>query len=166
MAPMKRRRALIALPALGLLAYGALRALGPGGTPAAEDPSLVANRVWIDSRPQKYTDYANAMYVVGYAAFGIFEKASAYDLRMERFDYRRDGGTLKVHFPQSGRSAEIKFTIRSCDELPPFNLCLELDQNPWGGPKKYYGLLSEDDEEAALGATRARIRALTDPPSD
>jgi hypothetical protein len=158
---MKARTAWLALPLAGLTLYGACRALAPAERPA-EDPALIANRVWVDSRPQKYTDYTQAMYVVGRSPIGIFEKASSYDLRMERFDYKRDGTTLRLHFPQSGRDAQLTFTIKSCQDLPPFDLCLELSDNPWGGPRKYYALSDQDDEEGALGARATRLRSFLD----
>lgn len=162
---MKARRTLIALPLVGLLAYGACRALAPDRI-SAEDPALIANRVWVDSRPQRYTDYTQLMYVVGRSPIGIFEKSSAYDLRMERFDYKRDGAAMKLHFPQSGRDAGFRFTIKACQELPPFDLCLELSENPWGGPRKYYALSDADDEASVIGERSRQIRATLESTPD
>src|SRR5688500_11775322 len=59
-----------------------------------EDAHLLLDRVWIDSKPEKYTDYAHVMYVLGPAPIGIFQKSSAYRSTAELYEYRRNGNHL------------------------------------------------------------------------
>ncbi len=124
-----------------------------------DDPSLIRDRTWVDSKPTKYTDYVHAFIALGYVPIGYFIKASAYDVRLERFDYSGKGGKLRVIFPQSGKDAELSYQVTECNELPPFDLCLDLSDNPWGGPKRYYGMRDADAEEKHLGTLRRRMLA-------
>ncbi len=142
------------------LACAALAALGGcSASPSAEDPSLLIDRVWIDSQPSKPTDYLQAAYLVPDPSLGIFQRGSAYDVHAERFDYRRDGKTLDFTFPQTGKTARVTFSVTACRTLPPFDLCLELSDNPWGGPKRYYGMRAQDGDDATLKALRSRLPA-------
>ena len=119
------------------------------GKPA--DPSLIDGRVWVELRPEKLTDYVQAALFMSRANFGFFERASAYDVHFEFFDMTRDSRTVKVTFPQTDKSATFGFAVNTCDDLKPFDLCLELTKNPWGGPKRYRGFSKPEDEEATLG---------------
>lgn len=134
------RRALLLLAALPLASCA---------PPKTEDPSLLFDRVWLDSKPDKPTDYAHAAYLIPRPALGIFQRASSYESRAERFDHRRDGQKLEITFPQSGKSSEVTFTVTACSALPPFDLCLDLSENPWGGPRRYYGMREQDEDERA-----------------
>lgn len=120
----------------------------------AEDPSLLFHRSWIEKKPEKYTDYAHGLWVGRYWPGGYFERDSAYDHHSERFDYKRDRNKLQIAFPQTGRTAEFTFEIKACDAAPPFDLCLDLSKNPWGGPERYYGFRHVDDEAKHLGDRR------------
>jgi hypothetical protein len=135
----------------------ALAGLG-GCTPSSdEDPALLVGRVWIDSRQEKPTDYMQAAYFR--PAWGLFQRASTYDVHLERFDYQRQGQTLQLTFPQSGKKAEITFTITPCKTLPSFDLCLDLSDNPWGGAKHYFGRRQQDEDDATLRELRAHLPA-------
>lgn len=125
--------------------------------PPGEDPSLLIDRVWVDSVPDKPTDHTNFAYLIPEPAIGIFQRASSYEMRAERFDHRRDGKTLELTFPQSGKTAKITFTVTACSELPPFDLCLDLSDNPWGGPKRYYGTRAQDEDDAARRRLRSQL---------
>ncbi len=118
----------------------------------ASDPSLVDGRLWVDSRPDKHTDYVHAVVFLSDANLGLFERASSYDRRLELFEMTRDSRTVKLTFPQTDRSATFTFSVRECDERKPFDLCLTLSSNPWGGPTAYYGFSRPEDEHEALGA--------------
>jgi hypothetical protein len=125
---------------------------------AAADESLVDGRAWVEGRPDRMTDYVHAVFFVSRANIGIFERASAYDLRFEIFDLSRQKGSLKIHFPQSKKDANVGFGVKECNDKPPFDLCLDLNDNPWGGPKRYYGFQNPEDEKANLGDFAARLR--------
>lgn len=126
---------------------------------SAEDPSLLVDRVWVDSKPEKYTDYVHAALFLDYAPMGVFQKASAYHAVLELFEYKRNNHKVKVHFPQTDKSRGFSYKITTCDDLPPFDLCLSLSKNPWGGPKRYFSLRDPDQEDEVLGEVRDRLEA-------
>jgi hypothetical protein len=141
-----------------LLAAFALALAGGCSNVPGEDPSLLIGRLWLDSKPQKHTDYVHGAFLLPRPSFGWFQHSSSYDLHFERFDYKRDGQRLELSFPQTGKRAEVTFTVTACDALPPFDLCLDLSDNPWGGPKRYYGKRKADDEdERAMRGMRAHL---------
>ena len=129
----------------------------PSGELRGKDPALLFDRVWVDSKPEKYTDYTHVMLALRDAPIGIFQKASSYQATLEIFEHKRREAVLAVHFPQSGTKRQTRYRIRECSDLPPFDLCLELSKNPWGGPRRYYGLTDPDDERQALGGLRHEL---------
>jgi hypothetical protein len=146
--PRTHRRAI----ALGTAAAGlAVWWAWPHHASGAADPSLVDGRVWVDSRPQKHTDYVHAAIFLSRANFGLFERASSYERRFEFFDMTRKGTAIQLTFPQTERSAAFTYSIRECSDHKPFDLCLTLSANPWGGPTDYYGFSQPEEERAELG---------------
>jgi hypothetical protein len=122
------------------------------------DPSLVDRRLWVDSRPDKHTDYVHAAIFLSESNVGVFQRASTYDLHLEIFEMTRDSKTMKVTFPQTGRSAGFTFAVRECDDLKPFDLCLTLSSNPWGGPTRYFAFSRPEDESRQLGGLARELR--------
>jgi hypothetical protein len=130
------------------------------------DPALVDGRLWVDSRPDRRTDYVQGALFVTDANFGLFERASAYDVRIEFFDMTRDGKSIRLTFPQTRREAKFDFSVRDCSDHKPFDLCLSISSNPWGGPKEYYGFSRPEDEQRELGALARNARtAAHEPPA-
>lgn len=165
---MKRNRWWVVVVLLALVWLGWRWWRGGSGADTAEaqaeDPALIANRVWVDSKPKKHTDYIQAFLVLDAVPIGVFQKASSYDLHLEQFEHRRDRSRLQVNFPQSGKKADVRFKIRRCDDLPPFDLCLELSKNPWrGAPRKYYGMRDRGREAAVLPGVRAQLESALRP---
>jgi hypothetical protein len=150
---------------LGLAALAVAGALVWRAWPRHEaaDPSLVDGRLWVDSRPDRRTDYVQAAFFVTDANLGIFERASSYDLRLEFFDMTRDTRTISLTFPQTNRHAKFTFSIRECTDHKPFDLCLTLSSNPWGGPTDYYGFSRPEDEQREMGALSRGVRAAARP---
>jgi hypothetical protein len=142
-----------ALAASGFVAWLAW----PARTSA--DPSLVDRRLWVDSRPDKYTDYVQAAVFVSDANVGLFERASSFDRHLEFFDMTRTARTVKLTFPQTDRRATFTVSVRTCNDHKPFDLCLTLSNNPWGGPTAYYGFSSPEDERKELGALARDVDA-------
>jgi hypothetical protein len=154
---MKKRKAILIFLTLLVLAYLAWRYLGGGDARVqAESPDLAVNRVWVDSQPEKYTDKVNAFLMVDYARVGVFQEASQWAGRFEIFEYRRQGAKVDLKFPQDGRTATAEYTVTACSELHPFDLCLDLAENPWGGPTRYYGMRDESES----GSLRRLHQAL------
>lgn len=125
--------------------------LGACSPEAGEDPALLTGRMWLEKKPDKPTDHVHGAMFLPRPSLGLFQRSSAYDFHFERFDYKRDGAKVELTFPQTGKQAELTYTIKACDSLPPFDLCLELSENPWGGPRRYYGKRrwSEGEQSAA-----------------
>ena len=162
-APRTGRYALIALLLVAIAgAWYVRRHRGGGEAPRAaddarEDPMMVLDRLWLDSKPEKYTDYTHVFFVISAAPFGVFQQASAYRSVAELTEYKRKGDRLLMHFPQTGKNHEVSYRITRCDDLPPFDLCLDLNHNPWGGPRRYYGLADPDQENELYGAQRRQL---------
>jgi hypothetical protein len=155
---MKSRRLLVAALAIPLVGYGACRALRGSPSPLV-DQSLLFDRAWLEREPEQATDYVHAMWVAKRPAQGVFFRGSSYDMRIERIDYDRSEAKLDLRFPQTGKKASVRFKITECKEKDAFDLCLDLSENPWGGPKRYYGLSSQDDARPAVRKIAARAAA-------
>ncbi len=123
-----------------------------------EDASLVFDRAWVDSLPGKdKTKYIQAFVVAKRLPFGVVQKASRYRLEVERFGYKKvKVGELALTFPQTNKRVSVRYTIFSCNELPGYDLCLELASNPWGGPNRYYG-----KRQRRKGRVHAALELLT-----
>lgn len=157
---MKLNHKLALVLVTGLAGYLAFENLDlRWGSAKDEDPSLLFNRIWMESRPESPTDYVHGAYFLSRPQLGIFQRSSAYDFRFERFDYKRDGARTTLTFPQTGRTAELTVHITKCDAPAPFDLCLDVGENPWGGPKRYYGMTEQEDEARALGPAAAALRS-------
>jgi len=125
----------------------------PAGDPA--DPALVADRIWVEAEPESLRQKVHRTLLVSQVRLGIFDQSSFYAGQHEIFEWRRSGAKLAIVFPQDRRKAEVTVTVSRCDELFPYDLCLDLSENPWGGPTRYYGMMEPDD-----GDGEARLRAL------
>ncbi|NUO50204.1 MAG: hypothetical protein HOV80_15225 [Polyangiaceae bacterium] len=123
-------------------------ALSCGSEADAEDPSLIQGRMWVEKVPANATDRVQGIVLVPVVGRGAFSNSSRYELHVEIFEYDRDGTKLKLRFPQSDKKAEVSYSIKKCKE-GQFNLCLDLDKNPWGGPKRYYAKRGGSDGEIA-----------------
>ncbi len=131
----------------------ALSMISCGSTAEGEDPSLLHGRIWFEKLPEKKTQHVHALVVASRPKRGAVSKSSAYDIHLEIFEYAREESTVKLKFPQTDKKAEFSYTIKKCD-ADPFDLCLDLDKNPWGGPKRYYAKQSGGsvDETAEIAA--------------
>jgi hypothetical protein len=149
---MLRRAILLAIASLPLL-------VSCGGSAEAEDPGLLAGRVWFEKRPERADEHIQVFFAAKRPARGAFARASSYEGKYELFEYERDKGKVKLVFPQTGRKAGFDFTIVACD-VDPFDLCLELTENPWSGPKKYYGIKETDTDDLPPELAAAAKRAI------
>ena len=141
---------------LGVAGYAVYRFVGGMGK-ADGDPNLVTDRVWLEKEPEKPTDYVHGFFVAR-RGVSLFSRASQYDFRFELETYKREGNKLSLTFPQTGRKVDVTYTVKECSDLPPFDLCLDLSDNPWGGPKRYRGV-REQEGESKLGASARVVRA-------
>jgi len=152
---MKKTRRWLAVPLVAVLGFLGFRWLGgPSVSTTDEPPTELFGRFWLESMPDKPTEYLHGTFFLEEQSVGIFQRSSAYDFHFELFQYDRDGAKLKVTFPQSDRTAKLSYAVKTCNDLPPFDLCLTLTDNPWGGPHKYYGFRDEHDEATHLPGLR------------
>jgi hypothetical protein len=157
---MKTNQKLALFLVAGLAGYVAFQNLDLlRGAAKDEDPSLLFNRIWMESKPENPTDYVHGAYFLSRPQLGIFQRYSAYDFHFERFDYKREGAKTTLLFPQTNRAAELTIHITKCSAPAPFDLCLDVGENPWGGPKRYYGMTAQEDEERVLGPSAAALRS-------
>jgi hypothetical protein len=117
--------------------------------PAHENPTLIHERIWIEKAPRKLNELTHVLGLLEeHEPFGFFAQASAYKQMSEVFNYKLERDRLFIRFPQDGREATVKLHIERCSsEVRGADLCLQLDSNPWGGPKRYYGVRVERARE-------------------
>src|SRR4029079_18356785 len=106
---MKSTRKLALVDVAAVATYAVIRSFGsgPDASDGGEDPSLLLDRVWVDSQPEKLTDYVQASYFAGRQSLGVFQKSSAYDYRFELFRWKRDNKQVELTFPQTGKAAKV-----------------------------------------------------------
>ncbi|MGZ3419427.1 MAG: hypothetical protein ACXVEF_18665 [Polyangiales bacterium] len=147
----------------GLLGLATIKLACTSAKTAAEDPSLIDGKFWVAARTEKLTDKVHAAIFLSSWNLGLFDESSYYAGRHEFFEFTRKGAEVKGYFGQTDKSWTITYEVNKCDELPPFDLCLKLSANPWGGPKKYYGFSDPEEESKQLGkrakAARAQLAA-------
>jgi hypothetical protein len=165
-------RAGLAIPVLvavvALFIWDRLDRSAPGGDELAarpgDEPRLIFDRPWLSKRPASAKERIHALFITEQAPLGAFQRGSAYVVNAELFAYQRDATRLKLVFPQSDRHAEMRYRVHACDEAPPFDLCLDISKNPWGGPRRYYSLrrsrqASDGDAQALEEVMGALVRA-------
>jgi hypothetical protein len=150
-----------ALGALVLVVAGVVGGGACGGKrveTSHEQPGLIHERVWVEKIPTRRNELFHVFVAFEEEGerFGVFAHASQFKLNLEVFEHRRNGDRLALMFPQDGRKAKMKFSIRRCNEVPEADLCLHVDENPWGGPKKYYGI--KPDSARAFLPSQWRVR--------
>ena len=116
------------------------------------DPSEITGRIWVESKAKSQTDYVQGLYLAPVVGYGTVNKSSTFDWHVELLKFKRSAGKLTVTFPQTGKSTDLDVTVSPCKDLPPFDLCLDLSENPWGGPKRYHGTSKKSEEAAAVGS--------------
>lgn len=109
---------------------------------------LLLNRPWFDHYPENARDEVGVwIWLAG--GIGLTERGTAWRTSFEIFEFERHGSQFEMRFLQDGEEARTRFTIESCDELPPFDLCLTLDASP-RGPQRYYSFGGGDDLAAHI----------------
>lgn len=137
----------LTLLGLGAAALAGAVAIGAAALRSHEepqtDPRALIGRVWFDSYPRRSTDNVKILIFFG-SGFGLYEEGSAYRATMDFYEFERQGDSVWIKFKQDGKTAQSKFTISSCEEKYPFDLCLDIPDTP-RGPKRFYGFGYDDD---------------------
>lgn len=115
---------------------------------APKDPRMILSRVWFDRKPGGPSD-EREIWIFLAGGLGIHEKGSWWRVTMDIFDFERQGNKVTLTWLHDKKKAETRFDVETCDDTPPFNLCLTL-QNPPRGPKKLYGFRYDDDMDRAV----------------
>jgi hypothetical protein len=153
------RHPLLALALLCAVPLLALAVAGARSTPAdqAGSPRAVLGRAWFDRYPEKSTDEVQVWLWFG-GGIGIHESGSYWRLSMDIFEFERQGDKLAMTYLQDKKTAETRFKISACDELEPFDLCLDLT-DALGGRKRYYGFGDADDMVSRIPWSKNLLRA-------
>jgi hypothetical protein len=130
-------------------------------TATHEDPSLVVGRAWLDKAPKGPRDVINVLLFAPDAPLGLVHQGSAYDFRTQLFDWRRERDTLDLMMLQSEKRMKLRVHVDACSDQPPFDLCLTLSANPWGGPKKLYGMRNQRRSLELAGVVGAALDDVT-----
>jgi hypothetical protein len=115
----------------------------------------ILSRAWFDRYPRTAKDEVK-LWIFFAGGLGIYESGSAWKVSLEIFDFERQGESVALEFLQDGKKASTRFSIATCDDVPPFDVCLTLVDPP-RGPAKYYGFASEDEMNAHIPWARAMI---------
>lgn len=151
------RRPLLALAVAAAAPILAITAATASLTTTAGNPRAVLGRVWFDRYPEKLTDEAQIWIWFG-GGIGIHDTGSFWRQTTDVFEFERQGDKLSMVYLQDKKPAETRFSITTCDEKPPFDLCLDLT-NALGGSKRYYGFGDADDMTARIPWSKGVLRA-------
>lgn len=151
---MKKRRILVKL-VLGSLMISAIWGLVSLFTASNDEEELLFDRLWVTDFPEDEREFGHDFFVVRGQDFGFFSRSSMFRFEEELFEFELNNGSLELHFPQTGQTSTVPFEISDCNDLPPYDLCLDLEHNPWGGPRRYYSIQNDGDDEG-----RARLQQL------
>jgi hypothetical protein len=124
---------------------------------ALGSPRAVLGRVWFDAYPKKSTDQVQIWIWLG-GGIGINETGSFWRTSFDIFEFERQGDKLSMVYLQDKKAVDTRFSIKACDEKPPFDLCLDLT-NALGGRSRYYGFGDEDDMAARIPWSKTVLRA-------
>jgi len=150
------RQKLVVTAVLAGVVLGALALRGTSEVPASYTaeaaPRDLLNRLWFDKLPEKRSDEITIAIFFG-GGIGLFDTGSAYRATFELFEFERKATELDFLLLHDKKRATVKYTVKACDENPPFDLCLTLEGNP-RGPKKLYGFAYDDDEATKVPWSR------------
>lgn len=132
--------------------------LAPARAPVVSphNPSLLQERLWLDRLPDAPSDKF-ALWLFVDDGFGFFRQGSGFRFLVDVVEYQQKSDQLAVTILEDRRKKETRFSIRPCDEKPPFDLCLTFENAPLG-PTKLYGF--SDAEQAARRLPWLDLRAL------
>jgi hypothetical protein len=110
-----------------------------------EDPALLLERPWFDTLPEAPSDKFSAWLLFD-DGIGLYRVGSSFRFQMDIVSHERKGEALTVVTLDDNKKKETRFSITSCSDKPPFDLCLTFAQAPLG-PTKLYSF--KDSNQAA-----------------
>lgn len=115
------------------------------GVEADAAPRLLLNRVWFDKLPKRDTDSID-LWIFLSGGVALHENGSRYRGAFDFLDFERQGAKLDGKYLHDKKAFKTSFSVRSCTENPPFDLCLTLDDVD-GKKVELYGFGSDEDME-------------------
>jgi hypothetical protein len=159
------------LGALGVLSLVALagttllRSRNDVGSPSAKEPRQVLSRPWFDRLPKSRTDEIDLWFFAS-SGIGIHERGSVFRATTDFFDFERQGSRLELRFLHDKAKQSVSFELVSCDDKPPFDLCLDVKE-PLRERRRFYSFADDDEMNANVPWARewrrgveARARAV------
>ncbi|MCS6900004.1 MAG: hypothetical protein RMJ98_09890 [Myxococcales bacterium] len=148
--PLKSLGFALLLPALPLATW-LLLAKAPL-TPT--NPDLLQDRLWLDKFPEEPTDKFSLWLFID-DGYGFYRQGSGFRFQVDVVSYERKRDLLHITLLEDRKKKETRYTLRPCDEKPPFDLCLTFD-NPPLGPAKFYGF--SDSEQTTHRLPWLKVR--------
>lgn len=121
---------------------------------APASPELLEERLWLDKLPEDPSDKF-ALWLFVDDGYGFFRQGSGFRFLVDVVGYERKGDRLSLTVLEDKKKKETRYTIRPCDEKPPFDLCLTFENAPLG-PSKLYGF--KDSEQTARRLPWLKVR--------
>lgn len=109
----------------------------------AEEGREILGRMWLDRWPESAKTQTNFLLFMA-GGIGLHEEGAAYKFSIEVFEFERKSKRIEAKFLDDGAKKDVDFTIERCSDLPPFDLCLRL-QDQFRGPRTYYSFAREDE---------------------
>jgi len=155
------KKALLVLALLGTAGYTTYRVTRSSVAPT-DGASLALDRIWLDHLPVSETDTVQVFVALTEQPFGVFQQASMWRGAHELFQYEKDGGKLRIEYPQTGEKETARLTATRCSERG-MDFCLEIT-GASRGVKRYYSKKGwEIDRMKSLGQVQPHIDALLAP---
>jgi hypothetical protein len=107
------------------------------------NPRNILGRPWFDKLPQKRSDEAD-LWIFFAGGIGLEDKGSYFRSTFDLFELERQKDRLDIVFLHDKKKAQTTFTVKACDEKPPFDLCLVL-HTPLKGVTKLYSWGDDED---------------------
>ena len=146
------KKVLVALAAGVAMFAGARWFFSKPSEPLARDPKQILGRIWFDHLPKNRSDDVTIAVWFG-GGIGLYDKGSAWRSSIDIFEFERRKDALDMTFLHDKKSASTKFEIKSCDDQPPFDVCVTFDDAP-RGPKTLHGFAYDDEMDKAIPWSR------------
>ncbi|NUP05109.1 MAG: hypothetical protein HOW73_03500 [Polyangiaceae bacterium] len=127
------------------------------GAEADAAPRMLLGRVWFDKLPDRRTDSIDLWIFFG-GGIGLHENGSSYRASFDLFEFERQGSRLEGSYLHDKKKLKTAFSVRACDDHPPFDLCLTLDAVD-GKKVELYGFGDEEEMERAAPGTKGVLQA-------
>lgn len=120
-------------------------------------PRMLLNRVWFDGLPERRSD-AIDLWIFFAGGIALHENGSSYRGSFDVVEFERQGAKLEGKYLHDKKAFKTGFSVRACEEKPPFDLCLTLE-NVGGKKVELYGFGSEEEMEREAPGSKGFLQA-------